>query len=321
MAMTGKQQATSSGVERCSRLLRASMRGRARVVVAAVLLAASVGVLGTGLSVVGSTGVTLDYTCTLPLPPFPEQPMVAQVTWKPAPVIVGQATPVVTISATAMAGPAVTSLLGVEGAATVEGSVEGPGTVVAPEGTISSSLKLIVPRTGVPASGPMTVSAAGTTPSLVFHQPGHATVNVGSALVLHVALRDSGGNPTAVSNLDVSCTLDSGQDTVVYSFDIMPMPSAPPATTTATTGPVPAPTVTAPPATVRPPDPTSSTAQPVVPTATPPPTSKARVGDRAAGFWHALVGWWLAAAAILAAVAGATGGVWWHMRRRRVLRH
>jgi hypothetical protein len=263
--------------------------------------------------------------------------MVAQLAWNaPDSVIVGQATPpTVIVNATATVGPTVTFALGVDGAATVEGSVDAPGTVVAPEGTISSALRLIVPRTDVPASGPMTFHATGTAPSLVFRQPGHATINVGSDLAMHLTLRDSSGNPpTAASNVDLPCTLDPGQNTVVFSFDITPMPAAHPATATATTGPVPAATVTEPPTTATPPGPTSSTltttgstttstpAQPVVTTATSPPSTEVRASHRAADFWRAGVGWWLAAAGILAAVAAVIGGVLWHTRRRRrVLGH
>lgn len=294
---------------------------------AAVLATVSMAVWGPGSATAGSTGVTLTYTCTLP--PFPSQPTVAQVTWNaPNSVMVGQATPPVTVDASATGGPAVTALLGVDGAATVEGSADAPGTVIAPEGTIPSALELIVPRTVVPASGPIVVHATGTAPRLVFRQPGHATINLGSAMTLHVTLRNSGGNPAAVGAVDVSCTLDPGQNTVVVSFDITPMPAAQPATAAATTGRVPAPTVTEPQATVTPPGPTSSSSttgsattstptQPVVTTATTPPAAAVRASSRAVDPRRAMVGWWLAAAIILAAAAGVIGGVWWHTRRRR----
>jgi hypothetical protein len=317
MTMTGKQQA--------------GPRRLARVVMAVVLLAAALGVWVAGSPAARSSELTLNYTCTLSA--FPSQQVVAQLTWNaPDSVIVGQATPsTVTVNAKVTLNPTITGALGVDGAATLQGSVDAPGTVVAPEGTIPSALQLTVPPTAVPGSGSMTVNATGTAPSMVFHQPGHATVNASTDLTLHLTLLDSAGNPAPVSNISPSCTLDPGQNTVVFSFNIVPAPTAQPATATAPTGPgtAPAPTVTGSQATITPPGPTgaavsptdsittSTPTQPVVATATPPPSTGVRARDRAADFWPAGVGWWLAVAGILAVVAGVIGGVWWHIRRRR----
>lgn len=313
---------------------RVLVRGAAGVGMATVAVAASVGVWGTGLAAADPAGVTLHYTCSLA--PYPDQPMTTQVTWDaPTSVVVGQTIPAVTVTATATIGPLVTSALGQVGAATVEGSAEGPGVVVAPEGNISSALQLYAPQTAVPASGPMTVQATGTTPQLVFRQPGHATVTVGNDFTAHVTLRDANGNPTGPGEVDPSCTLDPGQNTVVSSFDITspvaptpprttktkmpgpgtrgpstPGPSRSPSTATGSAAPSTAASVTA--------TPTATTLAPVTPTAVARAKGDSPASTPAASWTGGPTGMggWLVVAAVVTAGAGVIGGVWWRKRRR-----
>lgn len=210
--------------------------------------------------------------------------------------------------------------------------------MVAPGGNIPVAARLTVPRTRVPASGPLTVHATGATPGLSFHRPGHATITFDNHLDLHFTPRDASGNPTAAGKVDFSCTVDPGQSTVVYSFDITPPPASSP--TTGTTKPPASPTVNAPQTSTAPPGATSSTATSATtsssaatsattsPTETTlvAPTATGTTGDRPlstlAGFENVIehgAGWLLTAAAILAAVAGVIGGVW-RLTRRRVPR-
>jgi hypothetical protein len=185
----------------------------------AAVTAASLGVWTAGSAAADPAVLTLQYTCSLP--PFPGQAMTAQLTWKtPASVMVGQTTPILPINATATVGAPVTQALGVIGAATVEGRVDVTGVVVAPGGDISVTVPLTVPQTDVPASGPMSGRATGTTPVRVFRRPGHATITAGSELNLHLIPKDASGSPTAEGQVDVSCTLDPGQNNVLSSFEI-----------------------------------------------------------------------------------------------------
>jgi hypothetical protein len=196
----------------------------ARIVLAAVTAAVGMSLWGGGAA--NAAGLTLQYQCSLP--PFPDQPMTARLTWnQPDSVLVGQNTPVIPVTATATLGDTVTQGLGFIGATTVEGSVDTAGVVVAPEGNLPASLPLTVPRTDVPASGPITVTANGATPVFVFHRTGHATITVDSGLTVHLLPRDASGNPTIAGQVDASCTLDPGQNDVLTSFEITaPIPAA-----------------------------------------------------------------------------------------------
>lgn len=178
-----------------------------------------------------TAGVTLQYTC-----PF-SQPLTAQMVWTmPAAIVVGKPVPAVTVTAAATISAADAQLLGAAGVASVDGSGDTTGVVVAPEGSIDTALHLIVSPTPVPASGPMTFHAAGTTDSMVFRQPGHAVVDVGSTLDLALIPRDATGNPLG-GPVSLSCTLNPGQNPEVSSFDITPVPVTPSTTTRTDTPP------------------------------------------------------------------------------------
>ena len=299
---------------------RGSIRGAA-----AMVMVAGMGIGLPGSAAADSAGATLRYTCAVP--GLPNQPMTAQVAWNaPASVTAGQTAPAMAVTAPAAIGPTVTWALGITGAATVEGSVDAPMTVVAPGENIPVATRLAVPRTVVPGSGPLTVRATGTTPGLVFHRPGHATITVDNDLVLHFTPRNASGNPTVTGEVDFSCTEDPGQSAVVYSFDITP-PAAPPAPDT--TGPVVSPTVAAPRTSTTSPSPTSvtatSTTMSLTVTTTTASAAAGTTGERldaaSVGFEGVVgrgMGWWLTAAGLLAAVTAVVGGVWWRTRRRRM---
>ena len=185
-----------------------------------VLLAAVMAVDGGGMAAAaGSGGTALRYRCAMPL--FPEQPLTVRLTWNaPKSVAIGRKTPIVPFEAVATMGDAVTQGLDLIGAATVEGSATATGVVATPGGNTTVSVPLTVPRTPVPAAGSITVVASGRTPELVFHQPGHATVTVGREFAVRLIPKTADGGSTMVGQVDASCTLEPGQDTVLTSFEI-----------------------------------------------------------------------------------------------------
>jgi hypothetical protein len=193
-------------------------------VMLAAVTAAGLGVWGAGSAT--AAGLTLQYSCSLP--PFPRQAMTVQLTWNtPASIMVGQTSPVLPISATATMGAIVTQGLGIIGAATVEGKVDASGVVGVPDGNISATVPLTVPRTNVPSSGSITVAATGTTPTYVFHRSGHGTITVGSGLNVHLVPKNASGGSTVIGQVDATCTLNPGQNTVLSSFEITAAPTAP----------------------------------------------------------------------------------------------
>jgi hypothetical protein len=205
-----------------------------------VVLAAVMAVGAGGMAAAGPGGTTLRYRCAMPL--FPEQPMTVRLTWNaPKSVAVGRKTPIVPFDAVATMGDAVTQGLHLISAATVEGSATATGVVAAPGGNTTVSVPLTVPRTPVPATGSITVVASGSTPELVFHRPGHASVTVGREFTVRLVPKTADGGSTVVGQVDASCTLEPGQDTVLTSFEITAQqtnpaptsgrPAGPPATT------------------------------------------------------------------------------------------
>jgi hypothetical protein len=174
----------------------------------------------------GAGGITLRYRCAMPL--FPEQPMTVRLTWNaPKSVPVGKKTPVVPFDAVATMSGAVTQGLAAIGAVTVEGTATATGAVAAPGDSRPVSVPLAVPRTPVPPSGSITVPANGRTPELVFQRPGHATVTVGREFTVSLVPRTADGGTTFIGDVDASCALEPGQDTVLTSFDITAPPKAP----------------------------------------------------------------------------------------------
>jgi hypothetical protein len=199
-------------------------------VLAAVTVAAGGGVSGAGTAAAASATVTLQYQCSLS--PFPAQAMTAQLTWNaPDSVPAGQVAPVVPVDATATLGAIVTQALGFDGAATVEGTAAVTGVLAGPDGNTTVTRPLTVAKTAVPASGPLTVAATGTTmPGFVFHRPGRATVTAGTAFTVHMVLKNASGGSPMVGQADASCTLDPGQNTLLASFVITAPPAPVPAT-------------------------------------------------------------------------------------------
>lgn len=311
-------------VERGGR--RSPPRVAAALVITTVTVTAGMGVGTTPRA--AADAVTLHYTCTLAS--FPSQGMTAQVVWtSPNSVVVGQPVPAVPVHATATVGPPVTVALALIGASYVSGSVDVTGVVNAPEGQISAMAHGTVPRTPVPGSGPLTITATATTPGLVFHQPGHATVTISRTLAAHADMTTVQGGPALVGHADVTCALDPGQNTVVASFEITP-PAATPTlggatvpsahggrsgTGASTRGPVIPGSVGSASSLTVPTTSALTTTQPVTPPIPPVvPADPPPIATVLAGALTVLDGWLLA---VILAVAATSGGtVWWLMRRR-----
>lgn len=281
-----------------------------------VLAAAAVAGLqawGAGPAVAEADEATLRFTCTVDS--FPGQSVTARLNWTaPDSVVAGQPTPALSIGVTTTLSPVVTDAAAFIHVASVEGRIDATGVVATPEGEASVDVPLTVPRTEVPDSGPMTIRATGTVPGQVFNEPGPATVTIGRDFAVRVDLKDASGGPAAIPHLDISCVLDSGQDTVLAEFEIVagargpatggwPMTPAAPVPSPPSTGTHP---MAAPGAAPEVPgtaggDPREATAGAVSPTAALADTGGTRT--------------WLLGSVILAVVA--SGCSWWLVRRRR----
>jgi hypothetical protein len=251
--------------------------------------------------------VTSHYTCS-ESSPF-SQPVTVQVGWDaPQPMPAGQAT-AATVDITVTMGSVVTWALGLEGVASVEGSGEAAGVADAPGKNSPTAVRLTVPRTEVPASGPMTVHATGSLPRHVFDQPGHTTINLANDLAAHMIPRDASGNVMTAGESDFSCALDPGQNAVMLSFDVRPIPAPPTASATREAARPIGGTST----TVAPSGPTSSAATSTAarPTATPTITLGAKSDDSATGFWH------IGPTVLGLVVTGMITGLLWLKRRSR----
>ncbi|MEV0278743.1 DUF6801 domain-containing protein [Streptomyces sp. NPDC050610] len=193
-------------------------------------LAGLVTVFGAGFAAAEPTPRSLHYTC--PFQVIGDEPMTASVVWNaPHTHVVGRSTPRLPIDTAATVGARVTSALRFVGSATVEGTADVHAVVAAPEGEIPVTVTLKVAKTAVPKSGPLTVPAGGTIPSLVFHRPGPARIVVG-AINLHLTPRNANGDRTWAGKVDTSCALDNGQGGILAAFKIVPASPGPTASGT-----------------------------------------------------------------------------------------
>lgn len=265
-----------------------------RVVTAATLVGSG-GFLGAGSAVADPAPRTLKYTCSFPL--IGGERMTASVVWTaPDTHVVGQATSRSPVRASATVGSNVTRILRFAGAATVEGTADVSAVVAAPQGDIPVDMRLKVPRSEVPGSGPLTVPAIGTLPSLVFSEPGPAKIFVGE-IDLHLVPRGTDGDETRAGKVDAPCDLDSGQDGFLAPFTVERDASGPAA-----------------PAAPGTPSGTPS-AHPGAPGTASPATSPAASESGGTGFAappRAVA----AVAAVVGVGAAVFGGVWWSRRRR-----
>ena len=232
---------------------------------AAVATGTAIGAPGaweTGVAYASTHHASLQYSCTFPV--IGSQPITAVVDWSfPDTVTVGTHMPpvpfTVTVQVPSSDVEAAHDELGIYSAS---GYGSASAKVIAPQGNIPVKLTGSVPSTNVPAYGSITVVVHSTFPSLTPTQPGVAKITLG-ALTMHITPRDAGGNVWSygpiTSPITSTCTLAPGQDNVVMSLLINPVPQI---TTTAPRQTTPKP----------PPTPTNSTMPTPTPTNHPHPT-------------------------------------------------
>lgn len=285
---------------------------RARGGVAIAVVVAGCGLWQPGLA--AAAGVTLRYGCEVGVP------MSAHVMWHlPPRVTVGRPTPAVRITATATVSTFDPVVFGFAGVTNIDGTGDAAGAIVAPGGTVDTTLHLTVAPTPVPASGPMTFHAAGTLSIPVFRQPGRAVVDVGTALDLTLTPRNANGNQV-FNPLVVPCTLNPAQDPQLFSFDIGPAPTATPDPVTRRVAPAGTPgqgsagptSAAGPPASSTADAPVSKSAPPITATSSPARDSAAVSNRR-----RLPADWWLSVLGTMAVVAGAVGAAGWLRARRR----
>ena len=188
---------------------------------AAVLGGASgiVGTLGAGSAAAQPASPTLQYSCSFPV--IGDEPITATISMDvPPSLAVGASSPPFAITATAAVnGTFAFGLRYILGVRTIEGSLDAETSVNAPQGETGVPVHLTITPTGIPASGSFAIPATGTAPTLTFSEPGSADVTAGD-FTLHLVPLDANGNITNPGRINVPCTLNSGQDNVVTSFDI-----------------------------------------------------------------------------------------------------
>jgi hypothetical protein len=212
----------------------------------AVLLAAgcALGFTASG-AVAGQVPVILQYSCQLPL--VGGTALTARFGWPSGlqTTTVDTRTPSLPVEVAGTVASAARTVVSLASIEWIEGTADVSAELMAPQGDISEIMKLTVPRTKVSTgSGPLTVPASGSIPSVLLSQTGQAKVVVG-AVVIHLATLTASGALSGLGNISFSCTLDSGQTGVVSSLQILPSASsAAPSSSTAQAALRPAPSQT-----------------------------------------------------------------------------
>jgi hypothetical protein len=193
----------------------------------AALLAAgcALGFTSSG-AVAGQVPVILQYSCQLPV--VGRTAVTATFGWPSGlqTTTVDTRTPSLPVEVAGTVAPAARTVVRLASIEWIEGTADVSAELMAPQGDISEKVKLTVPRTNVSTgSGPLTVPASGSIPSVLLSQTGHAKVVVG-AVVIHLATLTASGALSSLGNLSLSCTLDSGQTGVVASLQILPSASS-----------------------------------------------------------------------------------------------
>lgn len=145
----------------------------------------------------------------------------------PDSVSVGQPVPGVVVHVTGQTSSLVSFGLGLIGATSIEGWTDVAGTLTAPGVDENMTTRFVMPNTPVPASGPVTAQATGTTPGFTFPNPGVATVTWNGSFTGYVTPVTSSGT-TPLGAIALSCTLDPGYSKVLYSLSVRPADPAQP---------------------------------------------------------------------------------------------
>ncbi|MFF9351282.1 DUF6801 domain-containing protein [Streptomyces sp. NPDC014734] len=300
---------------------------------AAAVLAAGggMGVTGAGDAAARPVSLALRYTCAFPV--IGGQPVAVRINADiPGPDTVGVPTRRFPVSPVAVVSAELTAGLRFLGVQSVTGTAEGKVKVGSPQGDFDIALHFTIPKVAVPDSGSFRVPATGAAPPLTFTRRGRGKITAGD-IDLHLVPKGADIH-LFPDELDLTCTLDGGQNDVIDRFDILPRPTATaPATSVAT------PTTTAAPSGATTPTPSkpgvSGSGAPSAVVGTPgrtaagptgsasAATAKATESSAAAGApAHATSradtkGTVLLAAGGCAAVAAVLGCGWWFGRRRR----
>jgi hypothetical protein len=177
---------------------------------------------GTGAQAAQQVALTVTYTCT-----FPEigtqSVAVAITSSAPNSIAVGQSTADIVVTATVTVPWELTVGLRAYGVSTVTGTAAGQADIDVPQGAWAETVPFTIPKISLPDFSSFTASATGSVPSITFSEPGRAEVTVGN-LTAHLAPLDSNGNLTRLGEIDVPCTLKSGQDVTAASLAITAAP-------------------------------------------------------------------------------------------------
>jgi hypothetical protein len=200
---------------------------RTRAVLGATVTAmAAVGMVATldvGPSAAAPVSRTLHYTCASGI-----IGSAADITIDadvPTALVVGRPSSPFTVRGTVAVDPSFEQYAAILGATSVDGTVVGHGTAVAPEGNQPKDITMSVARTAIPTSGAFTLTATGSAPSVTLNQPGQGKITIGD-FTAEVIPRNASG--AALGTISGSCSLDAGQDNVLGTFEVTQPPPPPP---------------------------------------------------------------------------------------------
>lgn len=200
---------------------RGTKKAVAAAAAGAVGLATAVLVVGAQSSVAEPISLSLNYHCNLPLVGSQSLKVVIN-TDLPLSVKTGQPTGTFDIKAISTINADTVSGLNLIGATTLEGQAIAAANVAAPGLNLPVKVPNDIAKQDIPATGEMTVNAAGKTPSLTFNQPGEAKITVGD-LQLKVTPRKADGSVTGITpdgTIDAPCTQDPGQANTLATIKI-----------------------------------------------------------------------------------------------------
>lgn len=148
--------------------------------IVALLAAVYAAGLNASAAVTGQVPVTLRYSCQLPI--VGGTALTTKFVWPSGlrTTTVDTRTPSLPVDVAATVGSAARTVVSVVGIEWIEGTADVRVDIKAPQGNISEKVKFTVPRTNVSTgSGPLTVSATGSTRPVLLSQTGQAKVVVG----------------------------------------------------------------------------------------------------------------------------------------------
>lgn len=172
-----------------------------------------------GVLFAGSASLTLDYTCVFPL--LGEQPLEVDVLADmPESVPEGTPTGEFEIDATATVGEETWNGLYFVGGRTIGGETRADAHVSGPGLELPLAVPMSIPEQPIPDErDAFEVNAHGSTPSLVFNEPGEVEISVGD-LVMALAPVDANGALTGLGPFEAECVVNPGQDQVLHCLAV-----------------------------------------------------------------------------------------------------